>query len=315
MGMAAATAAAWSMSIALSTPSLHAETIISDTFTGVNGTPIAGRTPDTTDLPGGTWQTAEYPTPGGTASVAIASTAIWNVGGPDMPYTLDSQYGQIAMPGNSSGAMAISIGSNGGYTKPTQFTLSANLNPDRGSVDGNFTNGWVDGEGLGFYSTAPTSDATQSDVGLNFTGLVLNFGNASFSAPSLTLAVNGAGVSQQAVTLNGGAWDPQGKYALSYAVDTATGAISDVAMTYQHINTDGSLGAVSAPEDFTFSTTGFSDSATAFLGILGDSFGRDAEVNVNDVTLADTAAVPEPASLGLLMLAGLPLLSRRRKRA
>ena len=204
--------------------------IVQDSFTGANGTSLIGRAPDVINLPGGTY-------------IVSGSTATWGV--PQIQ-------GNAAQVNSDIGAL-VSIASNGGYTKPTQFSISASLNPQ--SIYGSDTG--FRGMGLGFFSGADPGHGY-----VDCTGLALNPNG------NLTLVVSGnAGASNSYP----GTWTENQWHTLSYTVNTGTGAISNVVL-------DG--------YSETFTTTGFTTAATAYAGFYAsDANGR------NGLGLADNFTV------------------------
>jgi hypothetical protein len=119
----------------------NAATIISDSFTASNTTPLIGRTP-TVDLPGGTYQ-------------------VQGVGG----YETDIKNNH-AVIGADIG-VATSLSSAGTYTKPTQIQISATINEGTWAAD-TFPTRVAD---LGFFNS---SLGTGGNGFLHFTGLSLN---------------------------------------------------------------------------------------------------------------------------------------------
>jgi hypothetical protein len=309
--------------------SANATTIISDAFSGINGAAIDGRTPDGTDLPGGT----EYVT---TAGNGVPIPVILTGSGNPAP---------TASTGFHSSA-SISIASTGTYVKPIQFVISADLcvNTITGS-------GTSEGRGvaLGFYSVA---NPRASDDSTNFTGLV--FGNNSGSG-TLYLYIAGTGVVGSVTVLNG-TLNTTSFYNVTYTVNTANGSLSNILFN--------GTAVVGLP-----ATTAFTDAATSRAAFYGssDSGGRTGYVdnftvstavgaglagdyNHNGIvdaadytvlrdglgstfTQADydvwksnfgahagsgsgaTAAVPEPATLWMLLAGVLTLCYRRRATA
>jgi len=116
----------------------NAATIISDTFDAANGTSMIGRTPNTTNLPGGTWYT------------------------PDGGWTRqDIQDGALRL--DSDNRAGISLQSAGNYTKPSSLFISADLKIGSLEDDTEYPRGiW-----MGFNNSASSSDA-------NLSGLVLS---------------------------------------------------------------------------------------------------------------------------------------------
>jgi len=222
--------------------------IISDTFAGAKGAAIAGRAPDTANAPGGKWSAVAFNT-GGSFSPIIETSA----GDPaHMAYLLCG--------GNANGAIAIPMASQGTYTKPQRFTISADL---RGADPG-----------LGFYSALPVHDPEGVfDVFSNFTGL------QRLGDGTLVLYRKGCVAGSVKYT---GTFDAKEFHKLSYDVDTRTGAISNVKL-------QGSTGNYSA-----FSVAGaFTDAATAYAAVasLCES-GRDNQTYAGSFLVTAIAAPP-----------------------
>jgi len=236
--------------------------IVQDGFSGTNGTAIAGTVPDVTNLPGGTWQ-VDSTTSTGTFTATISTTT----GNPSPSLLMNCQ-------GNSSGSAAISLASNGSYTKPTTLTIQADFDV-AGMQTGNAPHGAM----LGFYTTPP---ATNTDPITGFTGLVLQ------EDGSLVLVANGATVS----TINYTGTFTAGNFnTLSYTINTTTGAISNVTLT----------GSTST---YNFSTSGFTNSATAYATVGGrNTFGRDQNA------YADNFIVSGGSSGGVLAVAANTFLN------
>jgi len=235
--------------------------IISDTFTGTNGTLLTAHTPGT-NLPGGSWYHYSDIWPGGTISdnTAFLST---------------------------SAVAFIGIASNGGYTKPDTMTISADIKV--GNVDGAFYQG-PRGVGIGFTNTTP------ANVG-NFKGLVLRpdgFLQLMTSNSSTESAKVASGISG----FNGNTF-----YNLSYTINTTTAAITSITLAGSSANFSSIVSD---------STGVFTNTNTQYAGI------RVAADNGNKSGYADNfvvAIVPEPATIGLLGLGAVGLLSRRRRMA
>jgi len=192
----------------------------------------------TTNLPGGSWIWG-----GG-----------WNWGAPYVKATWDSAPLDVATLAEEKTALAVSLASSGSYVKPAKFRIAAEI-----GVTG------TNGGGLGFWSVMPArSDSVSAQTG--FTGLNLKANG------NLQLHVNGAAVGSPAATF---AIVSGTLYPLSYEVNTATGAISNV-----RFNGSPVTGLAS---------TGFTNAATAYGGTMSMSGARTSMRNFQ-VTPAGTPA-------------------------
>jgi hypothetical protein len=218
---------------------------IFDSFGGKNGERIDGRTPDKANAPGGKWSIV------GNANPSVKASKR-----PD-------EY-NIPMMELTGGAIAIPISSQGSYTKPKQFTISAEIMGVIGTPR----------VGLGFYSALPARPdkkaGTKGDIeSKNFTGLIM-LASGSGDDGALTLFQNGKEKQRVKYT---GKFDPNELHRLSYDVDTTSGAISNVRLT-------GSSSDYSA-----FNSTAFTDAATAYAAVgwvrvlPGDYFIRLCKVH------------------------------------
>ena len=181
------------------------DVIIADAFAGLNGvrhTPSTridaypANTPDHHNAPGGTWfETGMNPN-----------------------YKTWCAWGTFRGEANAGGA--ISIESNGDYTRPSHLLIAADLRVQNltGAAGAS-----ARGVGLGFYNI--TSDPGSREVGIGFTGIIL--------APSGELyfySNTGTETFSTAPVPFGGTFDVNVHYRLSYQVHFATGAISDLVL-------------------------------------------------------------------------------------
>lgn len=171
--------------------------IVSDGFSGTNGSDINGRTPDGANLPGSAWQVEQQNASGAS------------------PMTIDTSAGNPAPAVNTNfnDGAGISIASANGYVEPADLTISA-------SVEVNNSNS----VGVGFYNSLPAqgSGAYNNFVGVQWNGdqhLFLENGSSNtdlgfFGSLSMTTF-----------------------YTLSYSVNTATGSISSLTFDGQSVAT------------------------------------------------------------------------------
>ncbi len=138
----------------------------------------------------------------------------------------------------------LSLASHGAYVKPTVMTVSAEL-----AFGGDQPAGFAI---VGFYSAL--SGEHTGLVTAHFTGLALQ------ADGSLQLSENGkaAGASVKYT----GKYDPSQWVTLTFSIDTRSGAIS-------HISVSGSSST------YAMTSSAFTDAATAFLGLGGQTNGQD----------------------------------------
>jgi len=193
------------------------------------------------------------------------------------PWSTPNAVGGYCNMGENGPGLAVSMTSSGGYLKPARFRISADLRMTQSQAN--------DTLGVGFWvPPLPAPDTHQGPVLTGFTGLRLTATDSGVG--TLTLyengAVAGAAVST-GVTIYFNTF-----YDLAYTVDTATGDISDVVVAGVPIT------------DFT--TTAFTDAATAYAGffILGDQNARgnvdNFLVTSNNPTLPPQVSVTAPAT-------------------
>jgi hypothetical protein len=253
---------------------VNASTIISDSFS--TGTSILGRTPDV-DLPGSTYVNHSSP---------------------------NSISGGAALVGNN-GEWDISLTSNGGYIKPTDFTVSAvlNLNGQTGhSGSSDITSvgaqGIPGGIVLGFVSIGAhngTEFPNMLGVDYNDAGgglLLIQPTGPSFTQEKVLAAVT---------TIGGNPIPLSGNHTLSYEVNTTTGNIFNVTFD----NTSISFGAAGNGL--------FTDAATNYVGNYSRSGDGNVFGTLDDFLIA-TAPVPEPSSLLLLGLGATACIVRMARR-
>lgn len=252
--------------LAISLGSVGAQTIIDAgnyTSTGSNQ-PLNGTTLGlTTNLPGGSWVWG----------------AGWNWAAPQVNATWLGGIQNAVALGEENTVASLSMASSGGYTKPVEFTLTADI-----VLAGQLTNSSAN---LGYWSAQPTQSNGASSL-TNFTGL-------TFDETGTLRLYSGGTYTGQSASL--GALSEDVYYTLSYTVNTSTGAISGITF-------DGN--AVSG-----FSTTAFTDAATGFVGVAS---GSNSRAGFDDLTVV--GVVPEPASAAMVLLGctGMVLHLRRSRR-
>jgi hypothetical protein len=175
--------------------------IVSDGFSGVDGTGVNGRTPDGANLPGAAWFAT---------GVAANNPPVIAAGTGNPLPSVDLKY---------NGDASISIASAGAYVKPHQMIISGDLNLNNTLDD----NDLARGVGLGFYSVATP---TPPDAPLHFTGLTLS--NAGSNNGALSVIVDGSSLGS--IPVLSGILNTASFYRLFYTVDTTTGAVSNVSL-------------------------------------------------------------------------------------
>ncbi len=181
------------------------DVIIADAFSGLNGIrhyPSVTRidlppanTPDHGNLPGGSW----FETGNNTGAKTYCA---WGVFRPEY---------------NAGGG--ISIESTGGYIKPTNARVQAELRTDVTGGAGSLARG----VGLGFYNI--TSDPGNREVSVGFTGLVLTQNGALYFYSN-----TGGTATYSSSVAFGGTFSTSESYRLSYKVQFSTGRISDITL-------------------------------------------------------------------------------------
>ncbi|AIQ58724.1 hypothetical protein PBOR_18600 [Paenibacillus borealis] len=197
-------------------------TLISDGFSGSNGNGISGRTPDTANLPGGTWSLASFPSNGNFSAFVNSGQ------GNPLPQA------QINAAGNSRGAIAIPLTGSGSDHKPARMRIEADLS---------FPVKATEHVGLGFYAALPSQSSGET-AETYFTGLSIDNRTGA-----ITLKVNGQTIGSEIAYT--GTWNPESSFLhLAYTVDTSTGEISGITFTGSTSNysftTDGFTGNATA---------------------------------------------------------------------
>ncbi|MFA4943782.1 MAG: sialate O-acetylesterase [Lentisphaeria bacterium] len=168
--------------------------VIYDTFAGDQLAPIAGRTPDKADAPGGKW-----------IKIGDGSPVIANE--PPRPSAGDLICGR-----KQSAAIAFPLTSQGAYKKASEFNISADI---RTSLEGHPV------LGLGFYAKLPEPG---EPIEHHFTGLCLD-------TASRDLILYQDGTPANSVKYTGPQQAGDYTYTLSYDVDSVTGEISNVRLS------------------------------------------------------------------------------------
>ncbi len=195
----------------------------------------------------------------------------------------DGRYFSNTAEMHNGGGVAIQLGS---YNDSTVLTASADISFNNVTAPVQATGYAL----LGFSTVAGNGNYSPSSPVPNFTGLRVNLDG------SVALVVQGSIGSAIAY---GGTYTQATPQRLSYTVNTTTGAISDI--------TFGSSTA-----SYNFVTTGITNARTELFGI-GGSVNNTQNYARFDNLLLETAAVPEPAAIGLVA-ALAPLALRRRSR-
>ena len=247
--------------------------IVSDDFTG-DGT-MTNRTPDGINLPGNNWTTqANYHGVPSTSGGQINNT----------PH----------------GALSVmDIASSGGYTKPTQLTVSITVRPDAGE-------GLRRGVGAMFSYAAPSPNdngqwgqylgLTLTDEGRVDYYTTLYTGDFNTRSPSSVQDWN---------TGEDGTFDPTALHTLIYTVDTVSGELTDVSLS----DSTQSFAAILAD-----AATPFTDANTRYVGISADD--NNGGATPADISSIEISTIPEPSMLALLATGLLGLLAyawRKRK--
>jgi hypothetical protein len=254
------------------TVNARASLIISDNFTGTHGTDINGRQPDNVNLPGSSWSSTDYWGP--------------SIRGNNFSIGADTE-------------ATISLLSNGLYSKPSIFTISAKFKM--------FTD--TQGIGVGFGASPSLMDPSlrsQANYNNNFYGLVVNGSGAvslvanSQSSQSVLGTVQWTGSS---------VFDPYSYYTLQYTVDSSLGKISAISL-FSALD--------SAQSDFTAlvqasNSTVFNSSTTSYAQLVGRGWNYGDTAYFKNLTVSGDA-VPEPSALSLIAvgLGGLALVRRRK---
>jgi hypothetical protein len=149
---------------------------------------------------------------------------------------------------HNEASTGISLASGGSYVKPSILTVSADL-----SFSGTSSTGCCL---LGFYSSLAGKGVF--DPAANFTGLRLQ------KDGSIQLIENGWPAAAAGVSYTG-KYDPAKPVTLSYTIDITKGTISRISLA-------------GSSSTYSFTTAAFTDAATAFAGIGGQTDGTSYAV-------------------------------------
>ncbi len=252
----------------------QAEVILSDTLASPSGGQVSGRTPDTVNLPGGTYATIG--TIWGQPTIKTPGAGVYGAG-------LSTGCGEAI-------SLASYVGN--GYTKPTQFTISASLYLGEIVTDAQGDDPTA-GVGLGFLaSNAPSNNSSNFynawSSGDTHVGIWLD-PNGTLSLIDASPAVK-TSVSRLSYV---GTWSKTVWHTLKYDVNTTNGTISNVLL-------DGTL--------YTFASTYnhvFTDSNTKYACLADGSYTASTYGYERNLVVQ---TIPEPGTLALLAAGFLGLL-------
>ncbi len=260
----------------------HSQTIIiEDNFT--NGSPYGsqmagfdadGLSPDTVNLPGGTWQA--------TSQDAYDSSEYTGS-------TLYASHPDFASPRNNA-AEGISLMSTGGYVEPDTLIISAGINPI-----GTGSNAPTEAF-LGFY-TSPITTQYTNFAGGNFLGLSVT------TAGSLNFVYNNTDTATS-ITPGTSIFDADGFTTLSYQL--SFNPTTDSA-TISNIDLNGTV------YSDTLTATGLSPDSIDYAGIGGYSNGSPGAAYTN-FEVQGVEPVPEPTTALFLPIGLLCLVAYFRRR-
>ncbi|MEJ0001218.1 MAG: hypothetical protein WDO13_19915 [Verrucomicrobiota bacterium] len=214
----------------------HAQVIVNDSFGGAGGAYLNGRTPDGKNLPGQTWISNTQNSP---------QSALLDAAAGNPAPSVNTTYNAFA---------AISLASNEAarYAKPTLLTISADLQLN--TIEGG--DHPFRGVALGFFSANQGPFDSTGDSGANFYGLLVT------PDGRIERVTNGTVNTTKTAAIDN--FSPATFYHVSFTVNTATGALSNVTVngaTIVGLPTDGK----------------FDDSATTFAGFVGNSANNVAD--------------------------------------
>jgi hypothetical protein len=162
---------------------------------------------------------------------------------------------------NADVGVNVSVASTGSYAKPSNLTISANLNPQVTTGTQGFR-----GVGLGYFSAAGGGNGFTS-----FTGLALNPNG------NLTLIENAASGASVAYS---GSWTANQMHPVSYTIDARSGSVSNVLL-------DG--------QSKSFTTTAFTNAATTRAGFFVSAAVGGQKGLVDDFLLSGVATLTASA--------------------
>jgi len=194
--------------------------------------------------------------------------------------------GNAAMLGGNGTTAVFDIASTGGYTKPTTIVISGDIRVN--NIDGTYF-GAPRGVGIGFMSTAPAQLNFNSFIGLS---LRLDGVLQLMPSPNATTNAVASGIS---------GFSGNTSYKLSYTINTTTAAITSITLA-------GSSADFSSI--ITASAGHFTNANTRYAGIRA-SAGSGTRTGFVD----NFVVIPEPTMGGVIGIAAVGLLSRRRRMA
>lgn len=173
------------------------------------------------------------------------------------------------------------------YTVTTPLSISASINLS--AIQGSLVTGNIArGIGIGF---SAVNSATSDYSAQFFDGVAVD------ASGDVALVSNGTVGNVDAWNSSGGAFNPNSLYPLSYTYNTSTGAVSNVEVAELNYS--------------------FASSTVAPASAYVEFFGSSASFSSGNLTnfIVSDSAVPEPASISLLVVASSAALLRRRRRS
>ena len=168
-----------------------------------------------------------------------------------------------------------------------------------GTINGGGLSYNVYGVGLGFWNALPASGTTASS---GFTGITMDpYGDLTFIDNGTASATAKAAAPSSASIVGGYI---SGFNSLVYSINTGTGAITRV--TFDGTDLTSNFSGITA----------FTPSVATLAGFYGNSpYTASENGYVDNFSVSTTSAVPEPATLGLLLVGSIGMLLIGRKQA